>query len=420
MNADMKRERRDGLYLRGGVWWMSYTINGKRLRESTEYSDRKAASLVLAKVQVAVKEGKWFGKVKEVKTSFPAAIEDFLNLYSKQRKVSWTDDETVLKRFSKFLGPEVCLQDVDRLKVEQFQNHLLSKGLTKARVNRYTASLKCFFNRCIDWGKLKANPVKGIKLYAESMRVRYLEMGQIQALLEVCSPRMRPIVLTALLTGLRKSDIFKMRWQDIDFENRKINIHQSKTGNPITINMSKALAAMLKEIPQDVDCPYVFSFRGKQLNDFGWTRGDFLAATQAAGLTDFRFHDLRHTFATQQRFLGKDLTVVKELLGHKSIRMTMRYAHVKPVELEEAVDQLGEKIMEKVGQNQRSLVTFKSQSASEGPRENLTPSRNESISQSNELALKLQSNPIHQTVNLTGYALRRFESFPQHHFFPAF
>ena len=413
MTEDMSK--RDGLYLRGGVWWMSYTINGKRLRESTEYSDRKAAYLVLAKVQVAVKEGKWFGKVKEVKTPMPEAIAEFMTLYSKQRKVSWTDDEAMLKRFAEFLGPSVYLQDVDRLKVEQFQNHLLLKGLSKARINRYTASLKCFFNRCIDWGKLKTNPVKGIKMYPEGMRVRYLEMGQIQTLLEECSARLRPIVLTALLTGLRKSDIFKMRWQDIDFENRKINIHQSKTGSPITINMSKALAAILKEVPQNADCPYVFSFRGKQLNDFGWTRGDFLAATQAASLTDFRFHDLRHTFATQQRFLGKDLTVVKELLGHKSIRMTMRYAHVKPVELEEAVDQLGEKIMEKVRESSCSLVTFKSQSTSEEERGNLTPSRNDAKLETNELALKLQANPMQQTVNLPGFPVRRFESYPGHH-----
>lgn len=411
MTEDMSK--RDGLYLRGGVWWMSYTINGKRLRESTEYSDRKAAGLVLSKVQVAIKESKWFGKVKEVKTPFPMAIAEFMTLYSKQRKVSWTDDETVLNKFSKFLGPEVCLQDVDRLKVEQFQNHLLSKSLTKARVNRYTAALKCFFNRCIDWGKIKANPVKGIKLYPEGMRVRYLEMGQIQTLLEECSPRLRPIVLTALLTGLRKSDIFKMRWQDIDFENRKINICQSKTGNPITINMSKALAGLLKEIPQDADCPYVFNYRGKPLNQFGWTRLDFLAATKAAGLTDFRFHDLRHTFATQQRFLGRDLTVVKELLGHKSIRMTLRYAHVKPAELEEAVDQLGEKIMEKIRESPRSLVTFKSQSGFGKEDENPTPLQSPSVLQPESDPVKLQAKPMHQTVNLAGVSPTKVRFLPR-------
>ena len=407
--------KRDGLYIRGGVWWMSYTVNGQRIRESTEYSDRKAAGLVLAKVQVAIKEGKWFGKSQEVKTPIPAAAEEFLTLYSKPRKASWEDDERMLKRFSKFLGPQVFLQDVSRLHIEQFQNHLLSKGASKARVNRYIACLKCFFNRHIDWGKLKANPVKGIKLFQESMRTRYLEMGQIQTLLQECSERLRPVVLTALLTGLRKSDILGLRWQDIDFENRTINFRQSKTGNAISIRMSKALASILSEITSDADNPYVFVYEGKPLLQFGWVRADFSAAIKAAGISDFRFHDLRHTFATQQRFLGRDIAVIKELLGHKSIRMTMRYAHVRPAELEEAVDQLGEKVLEKVAQIQAPLVTFKSQSASQEPRRNLDNAQNESKLQSNELVLKLQSNPIQQTVNLSGYALRRFESFPQHH-----
>ena len=115
---------------------------------------------------------------------------------------------------------------------------------------------------------------------------------------------------------------------------------------------------------------------------YGWVRTDFSKAIKAAGLLGTRFHDLRHTAATQLRRLGRDLQIVQQLLGHKTIRTTMRYSHVHPTELRDAVNKLGEKIMPK----RTGHFTITSQS----PLSNLPP-----ISGSIQNEAKYRSEQIH-------------------------
>ncbi len=337
-----------GIYLRGKVYWLRYTVNGRRVFESAETSDRRTAEIILNKRSVEVHEGRFFGRLKQVRTGLPDAINEYLTVYAKERKATWKADEVMLLRFDRFLGPKAFLQDVVRLDVERFQGHLLREGLTGARVNRYTACLKTFFNRHMDWGRIKSNPVRGIKMFGETLQTRYLEVGQIQALLLECSDALHPIVLTALLTGLRQGDIFGLRWDQIDFESRTLLLNQRKTKKAIVIHLSDALISVFKAQRVNPDCPLVFHHNGKRVSPHGWLKSDFKRAVKAAGLSGTVFHTLRHTFATQQRFLGRDVTVIKELLGHRSINTTMRYAHFGPTELRDAVQELGQKIAGKI------------------------------------------------------------------------
>ena len=390
MNLPMK-----GLYKRGDIYWIAYKAAGSVIRESTGTADRKLAEAVLAKRRAEVFEGRWTGRRRDTQTPLRQAIQEFLTVYSQPRKVSWKDDRFMLGWFFKFLGPNAHLQDIDRRLVERFQLELLSHGISKARVNRYIATLKCFFNRFIDWGKLQANPCKGIKLYPETPRTHWLEAGQIAQLLENCSPRLRPIVQVALLTGLRRGDILRLTWDRIDFEQGLIRIMQGKTQTPLLLPMSEALAEVLREIPRDMDSPNVFRQGGRSNRRFGWVRTDFDKAILAARLAGTRFHDLRHTAATQLRRLGRDLQVVQQLLGHKTIRTTMRYSHVHPTELREAVNKLGEKIMPKGPGH----FTITSQSAPDKGIENSAPLQNELIIRSKEKTASPKTSPMPKTVN---------------------
>ena len=274
------------------------------------------------------------------------AIQEFMTLYVKPRKVSWDEDEVILRRFCDHVGAGAVLQDIDRLTVEQFLRRLSAQGLSHGRVNRYIASLKSFWNRRIEWGKASMNPVKGIKLYPEMMRTEYLELGQIRALIDACSQRLKPIVQVALMTGFRKGDILGLKWDSVDFERRELSIVQGKTKTRLVIHIGEALFQVLSALPKNPDSPFVFHDRGRAVNAFGWIRNDYVAAARAAGLPESKrlFHTLRHAVATQLRFLGKDLAIIKEQLGHKSLRMTLRYAHVAQEELKKAADQLGERI----------------------------------------------------------------------------
>ena len=384
-----------GLYKRGEIYWLAYKAIGGVVRESTGTPDRKLAEAVLAKRRAEVFEGRWTGRLRDTQTPLRPAILEFLTVYSRPRKVSWKDDRFVLGRFAQFLGPNAHLQEIDRRLVERFQLHLLSNGISKARVNRYLAALKCFFNRCIDWQKLELNPCRGIKLYPETPRTHWLEAGQIAELLESSSPRLRPIVQVALLTGLRRGDILRLTWDRINFEQGLVRVMQGKTQTPLLLPMSEALAEVLRGIPRNMDSPYVFAHRGKSVRRFGWVRTDFTKATKTAGLAGTRFHDLRHTAATQLRRLGRDLQVVQQLLGHKTIRTTLRYSHVHPTELRDAVNKLGEKIMPKGP----SHFTITSQSALGEARPNPMPVQNVSILQSNVTTGNSPSGSMSKTVN---------------------
>jgi integrase len=391
MNVPMR-----GLYKRGEIYWVAYKAVGGVVRESTGTPDRRLAEAVLAKRRAEVFEGRWTGRLRDTKTPLRQAIPEFLAVYSKPRKVSWKDDQFVLGRFATYLGPNACLQDIDRRLIERFQLELLSEGISKARVNRYVAALKCFFNRFIDWGKLQANPCRGIKLYPEMPRTHWLEAGQIAELVENSSPRLRPIVQVALLTGLRLGDILRLTWDRIDLAQGLIRVMQGKTQTPLLLPMSEALAEVLQAIPRVMDSPNVFHQHGRSVRRFGWVRTDFTKAIKAAGLVGTRFHDLRHTAATQLRRLGRDLQVVQQLLGHKTIRTTMRYSHVHPTELREAVNKLGEKIMPK----RPGHFTITSQSAVNESAGNLAPSQNESILRPEGIAGNSGIGPMSKTVNL--------------------
>jgi integrase len=362
-----------GLYKRGTVFWMAYKAARGVVRESTGTSDRRLAEAVLSKRRAEVFEGRWIGRLRNTRTPVREAVQEFLAVYSKPRKVSWRDDRLVLGRFAAYLGPNACLQDIDRRLVERFQLQLFADGISKARVNRYVAALKCFFNRFVDWGKLQTNPCRGIKLYPEVARTHWLEAGQINELLSHSSDRLRPIVQVALLTGLRMGDILRLTWDRFDFEQGLIRIVQGKTQTPLLLPISEALAEVLRAIPRDMDTPYVFQHRGKPLRGHGWMRTDFAKAIKASGLAGTHFHDLRHTAATQLRRLGRDLQVVQQLLGHKTIRTTMRYSHVHPTELREAVNKLGEKILPR----RAGHFTITSQSAVDQFQSNSAPDQND-------------------------------------------
>src|SRR5438067_12969689 len=103
-----------GIYKRGNIYWVAYKAANRVIRESTGTDDRKLAEAVLAKRRAEVFEGRWTGRLRDVKTPLREAIQEFLNIYSRPRKVSWEDDRLVLDRFAAFVGPHACLQNIDR------------------------------------------------------------------------------------------------------------------------------------------------------------------------------------------------------------------------------------------------------------------------------------------------------------------
>ncbi len=254
--------------------------------------------------------------------------------YSKTNKKSWESDITVMKKLKNFLG-DIHLDEITPWLVEKYKSER-RKIVAPATVNRALACLKHMFTKAIDWGDSTVNPVKKVKLFKEPpARVRFLEGDEIQRLLSECHSTLRPLVVCALHSGMRKGEIFSLTWDCLDFKQTQIVVRESKNGESRYIPMSKTLEEILMKQKEQSTSQFVFPGRyGKKLVDI---KTGFRAALERAGIKDFRFHDLRHTFASQLVMNGETLNTVRELLGHKTLEMTLRYSHLSKSHKSKAV-----------------------------------------------------------------------------------
>ena len=233
-------------------------------------------------------------------------------------------------------------------KLNTTKNHrrlklIAGRPITGATVNRDLACLKTAFSKGIQWGLVLSNPVKMVKFYSEKdrARTRYLSPEEKAALLAVCSPELRRIVLVALKTGMRKSELLFLRWLDVDFGANLIKIRKSKSGRMRFIPLHPDVRRVLNDLPVGGD--FVFTSSGREvLSVDGWVRTQFEAALDKEEIRNFKFHDLRHTFTSEMIMRGADLKTVSELLGHATTAMTERYSHLSPAHKNLAINLLAE------------------------------------------------------------------------------
>lgn len=174
-------------------------------------------------------------------------------------------------------------------------------------------------------------------------RVRYLEKEEISRLLANCSKHLKPIVVLALNTGMRKGEILNLKWQDIDYRRGIIHLLDTKNREKREIPLNEMAKTALIRTSKHPNSPYVFC--NKNGKPFGEIRKSFFTALKKSDIINFKFHDLRHTFASHLVMSGIDLNTVRELLGHKSLKMTLRYAHLSPHYKRQAVDVLGKQMV---------------------------------------------------------------------------
>ncbi|MDO8674758.1 MAG: site-specific integrase [Candidatus Omnitrophota bacterium] len=332
--AEIKISSREGNY------FIEHYFNGRRKREKVG-SSRKLAETVLAKRKVEIAEGKFLDVNKSEKIKFEIFGNEFINVHSKVNKKSWQSDRYNLNSLGKFFGGkylyEIKVKDIEDFKLER------SKTASPATVNRELATLKTLFNKAVLWDKLKETPAKAVTFLREPKgRVRFLEREEIVKLLSNCNKKLRPIVVVALNTGMRRGEILGLKWSDVDLKRAILTLHDTKNGEKREVYINEQVKTALIRIPRNAQSPYVFcGSNGKPYQD---VRKSFWTALRKSDIKEFHFHDLRHTFASQLVMAGIDLNTVRELLGHKDIRMTLRYSHLSASHKKHAVDVLGKKI----------------------------------------------------------------------------
>ena len=320
-----------GLYHRGKFFWFSITYQGERIQESLKTDNRKLAEKLYAKVLTDIVEGRYFETAKAKTIQFQAMTDKYLKEHAHSRDTLTVN--TLMMFFSGYMIAQITTKAI-----AEYRNMRL-KTVKPATVYQELALLRRMFNVAIkEWEWFKDNPVSRLSFSVgnRNARVRWLTMEEDKLLLEkATNPAwLRSLLTVALHTGMRRGEILDLRWQNVDLLKRLIRIVKSKNGEMRSIPMSNTLVNLFKEMNVRDISGRVFPISKSSV------RHAFDKVVEKVNLKDFRFHDLRHSFATRLVQNGVDLYKVKELLGHKTITMTMRYAHHYPESLRSSVEVL--------------------------------------------------------------------------------
>jgi len=305
---------------RGNTYYVDYYYQGKRIREAVG-SSRQLALTVFQKRKVEIAEGKFLDLDRGCKILFKDFAQRFLEKYSRVEKKGYIDDERALKHLTAYLG-HLSLKQITQEKIHEYRGYRKEQGAKESTINRDIACLKTLYNKAVEWGYTRHNPAQGIKKFSEDQFIvfRFLTPAQADTLISQCHPRLKDMVTVALQTGLRLGNIQDLTKDQVDFHNNVIRITKNtKSKRAYNIPMTPQVREILSK---DFD----FNFDPKNA---------FKGAVKRSGLEPFRFHDLRHTFATWlvTGFLGKtkpmDIYTVSKILGHSSVTVTEKhYGHI--------------------------------------------------------------------------------------------
>ena len=323
------------LWKRAGIYYVKLTSpDGTLLRRSTGTTDRRKAEEYHDRLKAQLWDLARLNR-KPQRTWDEAALRW---LKEKAHKKSYRDDVTRIRWFTRHLRGRT-LDQVSRALIDR----LISRGLAR-RSDRtkdlYVALIRAIFRKAMrEWEWIETMP--SFRTYARGgkVRVRWLTHAQAEAVLGRLPEHQREVVLFALATGLRQRNILDLTWDRVDLGRRIATVGEgdTKNGDALGVPLNDIAVAVL-ERQLGRHRSHVFTFRGKPLrtaNTRAWR-----AALKACGIRDFRWHDLRHTWATWLRQNDVPTWVLQELGGWKSETMVRRYAHMSVKHLQPYADQL--------------------------------------------------------------------------------
>ncbi len=267
--------------------------------------------------------------------------------YAKTRKRSWQTDEAILRLHLLLSFGESRMNRITRSDVIVMHNKAKEAGYAAGTCNRWLVLMKFIYNCAIRWDLLPpdGNPCAGVELFEDNgARERYLTQEEAGRLFDDLDrhPNVQAaqVIRLLLYTGARKREILDAKWERIDFIRRILTVPLSKSGKPRHISLSDAAIDLLRSVPRDPAIPWVF-YNPKTKKPLASFFRVWDSLRKRAGLGDVRLHDLRHSFASFLVSSGRSLYEVQKLLGHHDPKVTMRYAHLSPGGLIDAVNVVG-------------------------------------------------------------------------------
>ena len=334
--------RTKGLYKRGNskFYWMCYQDNsGEVQRKSTGKTTQKEAEYVLVCRRKEIEEG-GLPNVNKGKCKFAELAKEY-DTWAKQQR-GYRTKKFIMRQLVEEFG-NLNVMDLNTMIVERYQTKHLSTR-KPATTNRMMACLKHMLTKAVDWDMASEETLKQVRkvkfLKENNKRLRFLDVDECKRLISCCPKHLKPIVITALNTGMRRGEILSLKWEQVDLRHGYISLRDTKSGEGREIPINKTLDGLFNEMPHSIESIYIFT--DKDGNPYKGVKRSFNTALRNAEIYGATFHTLRHTFASQLVMASVDLASVQELLGHKSLNMTLRYAHLAPEHKTKAVKKLDE------------------------------------------------------------------------------
>ncbi|CAN5339808.1 site-specific integrase [soil metagenome] len=331
------------VYQREGspYWWYTFSIRGRRFRGSTGKTREKEARIDEAE--------RYLKERDRPQQAEGWRLREVFGTYWTEHAQHRTDPDQIfyqLELMSVFLGKDLPIADLTNARLMDYRaarrgggimlDDAPSRPVAAQTVNRDLAYLAAALHWVRD---VHGKPIptigwKRLKVKEAPHRVRFAGADEFARLLKGAHEAIRPMILCAVTTGLRKQNILQLQWHQVDLHGLTITLPHTKGDKPHQVSIAHALRADLARTEPK-------KRRGKVFDTTNF-RKRWDAAVKAAEMEDFHFHDLRHTFASWARQNGADLADICDALNHSSVSVTMRYAHVKPQSQTTAFDRVAE------------------------------------------------------------------------------
>ena len=332
---------------RGRYYWTDFYVNGKRIRQSLKTTEKLVA---LDRLRVLQDQLKSESEAKDIR--FDNFCEQYMKWAWAEKPSSAPHEKGRIAKIQTFFKAQgvKLLSDITPYHIEQFKAYLKNqtkpRKLAKSTINLYLQQIRGMFNHAIDWGMYsEESPMKKVRTYRTSPTVTILTDSQVKKILKACeeisnNPRssvhreIYSMVRFALNTGLRKTELLRLKWRDIKDNELVIRGKGEKTRIiPLNSIAKEILGSQVREGGE-----YVFAIQNRNRNPV--LQRTVNKVRKLSGVPIFRMHLLRHYFATKLMEQGIDIITISELLGHSQITMSLLYSHTNASRKKSAVDSL--------------------------------------------------------------------------------
>jgi len=332
------------LYRRGKVWWIKLNWEGQVIRRSTYEREEGKAKMTERKILKELARGSEVSQVPGDYILFGQVWEKYMSEEAPlEAATTQTRAYQCGKNFLPFIG-SLHLTQITPSILSKYKVKRLRDGVCLATVAKELKFIQRVFNLCKgEWELVDRSPFDRFEIPAVNNELtRFLKPGQLEGLLKASPDWLKPIIQIARLTGIRRGNLAALKWKQVDLADKSLILGQTKNGDPLQVPLVDEACEILNALYKSRrSCPFVFTMEGKELLPEQISQA-FIRTCKKAGISEFRFHDLRHDFATRLVKRGVELYRVGKLLAHRTVNMTKRYAHLDIDDLRDAVSVLNQ------------------------------------------------------------------------------